>query len=358
MPRRESLTIAHRRLIDPFLTAYFETRAMESFPMQLKWRESAQPTDQVWVLSVPTSIPMDGWTFMSRMMAPPICYGSTREMELSKRPRLMSGAAYSLDGVARAGMGVAAGDFDNDGDEDVLVTNLAKEGSTLYRNQRGSFNDFSVESGLAGATFPVTGFGVGWFDYDNDGKLDLFAANGAVTIVEALRGTRYPFQQKNQLFHNDGERKPLVDVSATAGPAFEQLSVGRGAAFGDVDNDGDLDVLVSNNNGPVRLLLNEAPRKNHWLQVGLQAVGRNRQGIGARVAVLRKNQMPLWRHAHTDGSYLSAHDGRVHFGLGPDGSLQGILVQWPEGTGEVFEGIKPDAIVSLRQGAGKPFTGK
>ena len=270
---------------------------------------------------------------------------------------LMSGAAYSVDGVARAGMGVAAGDFDNDGDEDVLVTNLAKEGSTLYRNQRGAFNDFSVESGLANATFPVTGFGVGWFDYDNDGKLDLFAANGAVTIVEALRGTRYPFQQKNQLFHNDGERKPLVDVSATAGPAFEQLSVGRGAAFGDVDNDGDLDVLVSNNNGPVRLLLNEAPRKNHWLQVELQAVGRNRQGIGARVAVLRKNQM-LWRRAHTDGSYLSAHDGRVHFGLGSDGNLQGILVQWPEGTGEVFEDIKPDAIVSLRQGAGRPFTGK
>ena len=203
---------------------------------------------------------------------------------------LMSGAAYSLDGVARAGMGVAAGDFDNDGDEDVLVTNLAKEGSTLYRNQRGSFNDFSVESGLGGATFPVTGFGVGWFDYDNDGKLDLFAANGAVTIEEALRGTRYPFQQRNQLFHNSNERKPLVDVSAAAGPAFQQLSVGRGAAFGDVDNDGDVDVLVSNNNGPVRLLLNEAAGNNQWLQVRLHGNGDNRQGLGARVALLRKNQ--------------------------------------------------------------------
>ena len=94
----------------------------------------------------------------------------------------------------------------------MLVTNLAKEGSTLYRNHRGSFNDFTVESGLAGASFPFTGFGVGWFDYNNDGKLDLFAANGAVTIVEALRGSPLPFQQKNQLFRNDGERKPLVDV--------------------------------------------------------------------------------------------------------------------------------------------------
>ena len=271
---------------------------------------------------------------------------------------LMSGAAYSLDGVARAGMGVAAGDFDNDGDEDLLVTNLAKEGSTLYRNQRGSFNDFSMESGLAGATFPFTGFGVGWFDYDNDGKLDLFAANGAVTIVEALRGTRYPFQQKNQLFHNSGEAKPLVEVSAVAGSAFEQLQVGRGAAFGDIDNDGDLDILVSSNNGPVRLLLNDAPSRNHWLEVQLQAVGANRQGIGARVAVLRKDHRPQWRRVHTDGSYLSAHDSRVHFGLGPDPSLQGVLVQWPGGTREVFDSIKPDAILTLRQGTGKPFTEK
>jgi hypothetical protein len=272
---------------------------------------------------------------------------------------LMSGAAYSLDGVARAGMGVAAGDFDNDGDEDLLVTNLAREGSTLYRNQRGSFNDFSVESGLAGASFTVTGFGAGWFDYDNDGKLDLFVANGAVTIVEALRGSRYPFQQKNQLFHNDGEQKPLLDVSTAAGPAFQQLRVGRGAAFGDVDNDGDVDILVSNNNGPVRLLLNEEAGKNQWLQVRLQGNVDNRQGVGARVALLRKNQPPLWRQVHTDGSYLSAHDSRVHFGVGSSGpNLEGVLVHWSGETREVFEGIKPNTIVTLRQGTGKPLSGK
>jgi hypothetical protein len=271
----------------------------------------------------------------------------------------MSGAAYSLDGVARAGMGVAAGDFDNDGDEDLLVTNLAREGSTLYRNQRGSFNDFSVESGLAGASFTVTGFGAGWFDYDNDGKLDLFVANGAVTIVEALRGSRYPFQQKNQLFHNDGEQKPLVDVSAAAGPVFQQLRVGRGAAFGDVDNDGDVDILVSNNNGPVQLLLNEGAGMNQWLQVRLRGTVVNRQGIGTRVALLRKNQPPLWRQVHTDGSYLSAHDSRVHFGVGSSGpNLEGVLVHWSGETREVFEGIKPNAIVTLKQGTGRSLSGK
>src|SRR5262245_40386281 len=271
---------------------------------------------------------------------------------------LMSGAAYSVDGVARAGMGVAAGDFDNDGDDDLLVTNLAKEVSTLYRNHRGSFNDVTLELGLARATFRSTGFGVGWIDYNNDGKLDLFAANGAVTIVEALRGSAYPYQQKNQLFRNEGGGKPLVEVSAAAGSAFEQLQVARGAAFGDIDNDGDLDILVSNNNGPVRLLLNQSTDKNRWVQVRLQGVRDNRDGIGSRVAVLRKNQAPLWRHAHTDGSYLSAQDGRIHFGLGTDANLQGILVHWLGGTEEFFDGIKPDTIVTLRQNAGKPRQGR
>jgi enediyne biosynthesis protein E4 len=268
---------------------------------------------------------------------------------------LLAGAAYSMDGLARAGMGVAAGDFDNDGDADLLVTNLATEGSTLYRNHRGSFSDVTLEFGLARASFPFTGFGVGWFDYNNDGRLDLFAANGAVTIVEALRGSPYPYQQRNQLFRNDGNAKLLVDVSSAAGSAFEQLQVGRGAAFGDIDNDGDLDILISNNNGPVRLLLNEGGVKNHWLQVRLQGASGNRQGVGAKVAVLNKNETPLWRHAHTDGSYLSAHDSRVHFGLGSDPNLQGVLVHWPGGTHEVFEGIRPDTIVTLRQGTGKPY---
>jgi len=271
---------------------------------------------------------------------------------------LLAGAAYSMDGLARAGMGVAPGDFDNDGDEDLLVTNLATEGSTLYRNHQGSFSDVTLELGVTRASFLFTGFGVGWFDYNNDGRLDLFAANGAVTIVEALRGSRYPYQQRSQLLRNDGGDKPLADVSAAAGLVFEQLQVGRGAAFGDIDNDGDLDILVSNNNGPVRLLLNEGRANNHWLQVRLQGISDNRQGIGARVAVLRRGQTPLWRQGHTDGSYLSAHDSRIHFGLGSDPDLQGVLVHWPGGTREVFEGIKPDTIVTLRQRAGKPYEGK
>ncbi|MGH9834812.1 MAG: FG-GAP repeat domain-containing protein, partial [Blastocatellia bacterium] len=186
---------------------------------------------------------------------------------------LMAGAAYSADGVARAGMGVTAGDFDNDGDEDLLVTNLTKEGSTLYRNQssqggKGQFDDATIEFNLAQPSFLSTGFGVAWFDYDNDGWLDLCAANGGVTLLPTLRGQPYPFHQRNQLFHNEGGRS-FREMTNSAGPALQLSEVSRAAAFGDIDNDGDIDILVTNNNGPVRLLLNQAAARSHWLQVKL-----------------------------------------------------------------------------------------
>ena len=269
---------------------------------------------------------------------------------------LMSGVAYSADGVPRAGMGVTAGDFDNDGDEDLLVTNLTKEGSTLYQNNgRGDFHDATTEFNLAQPTFLSTGFGVEWFDYDNDGKLDLFMANGAVTTLPSLRGTPYPYHQRNQLFHNEGEGKPFRETTAVAGPALELSGVSRGAAFGDIDNDGDIDIVVTNNNGPARLLLNEGVSRFHWLEVRLEGVKDNRSGIGARVGVMRKGQKPLWRRAHTDGSYLSANDSRVHFGLGPEPNLEAIVVHWPSGHKEIWTTVRANTSITLRQNSGKPL---
>lgn len=263
---------------------------------------------------------------------------------------LLSGAAYSTDGVARAGMGVTAGDFDGTGNESIFVTNLTREGPTLYRNAgRGEFSDATMQFGLYQPSFPYTGFGVQWFDYDNDGRPDLFIANGAVTIVEKLRGTPYPYQQRNLLFHNEGAR--FRETRSQAGPPFQLSEVGRGAAFGDIDNDGRMDIVVSNNNGPVRLLRNETDSGNHWLQVRIRGVKGNPEGIGARVAVLRPGQPPLWGRAHTDGSYLSASDIRVHFGLGKALDAQ-VLVDWMDGSKEIWNNVRADSRVTLRQGTG------
>ncbi len=275
--------------------------------------------------------------------------GTFREVALE------AGVAYSMDGLARAGMGVTAEDFDNDGAADIFVTNLTREGATLYLNDgKGNFDDATSQYGLSEPTFNSTGFGTEWFDYDNDGWLDLFIANGAVTIVESLRGTPYPYQQKNLLFHNEAEGKRFKNVSGIAGSAFQIPRVARGAAFGDIDNDGAVDIVVTNNNGPVQLLRNEAGGGNHWLQVRLEGVTANRFGIGARVGVLRRGEKTLWRHVHADGSYLSSNDVRVHFGLGPKPEIQGVVVGWPGGSSERWDRVQTDTIVTLRQGTGRP----
>lgn len=270
---------------------------------------------------------------------------------------LMSGTAYNADGLAEAGMGVGAGDFDNDGDEDLFMTHLVKETNTLYVNDgKAKFSDKTRQFSLASPSFAYTGFGTEWFDCDNDGDLDLFAANGAVYIVESLRGEPYPYHQKNQLFRNEGGSR-FRDVTGEAGPALDLSEVSRGAAFGDIDNDGDIDIVVANSNGPGRLLLNEAASGHHWLEVRLEGVGSNRHGIGARVGVLRTGQSTLWRRAHTDGSYASASDYRVHFGLGRVSDLVAVVVEWPGGKKETWEQVQADRAITLREGSGKPHGG-
>ena len=272
-----------------------------------------------------------------------------------KETSLLSGTAYSVDGLPQAGMGVAAGDFDGDGDQDIFKTNLTNEGANLYVNDgHGNFNDASAEFGLLLPTFPYTGFGTEWFDYDNDGRLDLFIANGAVNRLESLRGSAYPFGQPNQLFHNEGEGKKFREMTGVAGPAFAATEVSRGAAFGDIDNDGAVDIVVANNNGPLRLLLNQSRslNRNHWLVVRLEANHGNRYGIGALVE-LRQKGRKLLRRAHTDSSYLSANDARVHFGLGEDPKIEDLIVCWPDGQQEAWDKIQADRIVTIRQGTGR-----
>src|SRR5205823_4491895 len=263
---------------------------------------------------------------------------------------LISGAALSATGNPEGSMGIASGDFDLDGDEDLFVTNIVGETSVLYVNDgRGNFDDARVKSGLAALTAAFTGFGTDWIDYDNDGWPDLFVANGAVNIVEALRGQPSPYRMKNQLFRNTGAGR-FEETSAAAGPAFARAEIGRGAAFGDIDNDGAVDIVFTNNNGPVRLLLNQAGARNHWLQVRVGQDSGNRFGIGAWIGVERHGRPTLWRRVKTDGSYLSASDVRVHFGLGSTPAVDAVVVQWPDGVRERWTSVTADTFVTLRRG--------
>ena len=272
---------------------------------------------------------------------------------------LLSGTALNAAGNPEGSMGIASGDYDADGDEDLFVSNIVGETFVLYGNDgRASFDDIRARVGLGAPTAAFTGFGTGWFDYDNDGWLDLFVANGAVNVIEAQRGEKFPFRMRNQLFRNTGKGR-FEEASKLGGPAFERAEIGRGAAFGDVDNDGDIDVVTTNNLGPVRLLINQSltPGKatggNHWLQLRVQQPQGNRLGFGAWVGVERAGQPTRWRRVGTDGSYLSASDSRVHVGLGAVATPVAVTVQWPDGVRERWTNVVADRLVTLQRGTGK-----
>ena len=267
---------------------------------------------------------------------------------------LESGVAYSSEGLAKAGMGVTLADVENNGTPVLLVTNLTREGVTVFRGDaHGRFEDRTIQFGLLQPTFGSTGFGTQWFDYDNDGWLDLFIANGGVTITGTERRGDDPYVERKQLFHNEGRGKPFRETSQAGGRVFQLEEVSRAAAFGDVDNDGSIDIVITNNDGPARLLRNQAVKGRHWLAVKLDAPQSNRFGIGARVTVVRRGQDALSRRVATDGSYLSANDVRAQFGLGDQSDIKAVLVRWPDGSTERFEGIKADRVVTLRKGAGQ-----
>ena len=270
---------------------------------------------------------------------------------------LVSGTAYNIDGVAEAGMGVTAADFDGDGDEDLFVTHNKKETHTLYLNGRQKgFADATSRFGLANASVPYSGFGTLWFDYDNDGWLDLFVANGAVVMDDRQpAGSPYPYAQENQLFRGDETGRSQEIGSDLAGPAVDLVEVSRGAAFGDIDNDGDVDIAIANNNGPARLLLNQVGSRNHWLGVRLEGERSTPAAVyQARVALLRDGRKPLWRRCHTDGSYLSANDSRIIFGLGSSKIVGRVEVHWPDGGCEAWDCMEVDRYVTLRRGTGRP----
>jgi hypothetical protein len=272
-----------------------------------------------------------------------------------KETAQLAGAAVSGAGNAEAGMGVDAGDFDNDGDEDLFVTNWQNQMNTLYVNDgSGNFEDRKAASGLGRPSLAKTGFGAAWFDFDNDGWLDLLTVNGSVAIIEAQARAHDPFplRMSNQLYRNlrDGH---FEDVSDRAGSVFTLADVGRGAAFGDIDNDGDVDVVIGNAAGPLRLLRNNVGNRAHW--IGLRLVGARaaRDMLGARVEIVRAGQPTLFRRVRADGSYASANDPRVLVGLGASAEAARVRVTWPGGGKEEWSQVPVDRWTTLKEGTSR-----
>ena len=248
----------------------------------------------------------------------------------------LRGCAVNADGVAEAGMGVDIADLDGNGTEDIFLTHLTREKSTLFVNRgTGYFEDRSVETGVAAPSIPFTGFGTVFFDYDNDGWLDIVAVNGAVHLIEELKTPQdpYPLQQRKQLFHNLGNGH-FEETTASAGAVFQLVEVGRGLAAGDLDNDGSTDLVVSNNNGSLRVILNRTGSAKLWL--GLRLLVGKRDAYGATVEIRRQGAPTLRRRVRADGSYLSANDPRILVGLGDTPQIQSLTVHWPDGRSEAF----------------------
>jgi hypothetical protein len=268
-----------------------------------------------------------------------------------KEEAVSLGCAVSEDGKSQAGMGVDMRDVDGDLRPEILVTNYWAENNNLYQNLPGGvFADVSSAMGLAERTHDRVGFGTGLRDLDNDGWPDVFITNGHVLAhpEEVTPGT--PRAQKDQLFLNTGHGG-FREVSAEAGPWFSHPHIGRGAAFGDIDNDGDLDILVTSIEGPAALLLNDGGNQGHWLQLRLRGRRSNRDGIGARIDVTAagRTQRDEVRSAY---SFLCANDLRAHFGLGTATRAERVEIHWPSGQVDRLTNLAADRIYEVVEGEG------
>ena len=262
---------------------------------------------------------------------------------------LESGLAASASGGNLAGMGVACGDFDGDGRLDLAVTNYFGESTTLYHNHgEGRFSDRGAAAGLAAPTRFVLGFGLAALDANNDGRLDLAQANGHTDDYRPA----IPYLMPAQLFLGKGAGK-LVDVSDRAGLAWRRPRLGRGLAVGDLDNDGWTDAVIVAQNVPLALLRNQSASANHFLTLALEGTDSNRDAVGARVAVTVSGKTQVAAR-FGGGSYLSASDHRLHFGLGPAPKVDRVEVTWPSGRRDCYQGLAADAGYRLREGAAAP----
>ena len=265
---------------------------------------------------------------------------------------LLAGVAYNSFGAARSGMGVDAADYNEDGNIDLFVGNIDHESFSLYRNNGDeTFDDMAIPSGIASATRFLSGWGLKFFDFDNDGNLDLILSNGHPDTMVKLYSPTVDYRMPMVLFQNTGTA--WKNISAQAGPVFQRGLAGRGLALGDFDNDGAVDVLVTVNDGPPILLRNNRGRRNHWL--GVRLIGRkaNVDAIGATVGY-QAGDLKRRRVKVGGGSFLSSHDPRMVLGLGQAVKIDWLEVRWPQPGGGVerFHDLPIDRYVTITEGQG------
>ena len=265
---------------------------------------------------------------------------------------LAADVAYSADGRARSGMGVDAADFDQDGWMDLFVSNIDEEIFSLYHNQKdGTFDDQAMQLGVGMATRWMSGWGVKFFDYDNDGDLDLFLANGFPDDLVEEFSSEVKYREPLLLFHNVAGK--FVDVSESSGPVFGKAFSARGMSVGDFNNDGGSDVLVAVNDGAPVLLRNNVGKENHWLGIRLIGTKSNRDAIGARVTY-KAGDLTRSRTKVGGGSFMSSHDPRLILGIGKRKMLDWLEVHWPQPGGAVerFTGLPIDRYITIVEGTG------
>jgi len=262
---------------------------------------------------------------------------------------LERGVALSEDGLEQAGMGVGVGDYDLDGNLDMFKTNFADDTNVLYRNDgKGNFDDVTIRSGL-GVETRYVGWGTGMVDLDNDGFPDLFVATGSVYPEVERKLPAYRFHTPRLVFRNLGDGR-FEELLEEAGSGVSETHSSRGCAFGDFDNDGDMDILVMNMNEPPSLLRNDVSSGGHWLKVRLIGVKTNRSAIGTRV-VARYGTRRQAQEVIAQSSFYSANDRRLHFGLGAE-TVADLTIRWTNGEMEMIPNVAADQLVTIREGAG------
>jgi hypothetical protein len=294
----------------------------------------------------------DGWIdlFVANDTTPNFLYHNDRNGRFSE-VALAAGVSVAADGRVRAGMGTDLGDYDGDGDLDLFVTNHELEAHTLFRNRAdGLFEDVTFPSGVGPPTLPFVGFGTAFLDADNDGDLDIAIVNGHVMNSAGHFRPGAREEQRKLMLVNVGAGR-FRDVSRQSGPGFAGEAIGRTLSSADVDNDGDLDLLVTNNSGRAQLLRNRLSGKRNALLLRLVGTRSNRDAVGARVRVTAGGATQV-REVKAGSSYLGQHDMRVHIGLGEATRIERLEVRWPTGETQLVDGALPNQIVTVTEEKG------